>query len=206
MPDTPENSTGTGPTDPQAPAGPAAPANGPAAQTPAHPGGASTVEVTPEIKALIDAAFAKGRDKGRDQATETTTKTLEERITAAEAQVAKAESRALTALIAAAAKDAYSPEQVAKLIDLGDLTSEDADAVQAKVAEFLTKNPHHVKPAADVAQAPAPQGTPGAGAGGDTKSAPGAGVMKPEEFAATTPEDLQDPETLKRYVATLEQQ
>jgi hypothetical protein len=167
---TPENGTPVAPVVFTPPA-PVAPKPAP----PAAPVTFTQAEVNAFLTARLERAdAARGADMQK----------LTEQVTALTAQGTKAEARAVKAIVAKAAALAHNPAQVASLVDLGELTSADAEAIETKVAEFLTANPYFINAAAPSA----PNLTPAPGVTSTT--AVGTAPMSAAEMDAVTPAQL----------------
>lgn len=162
----------------------------------------ATVETTPETTAPVEAApqaletpkptppaaadktFTQDQvnnivrerlEADRTARARSTDTTADDRLAALEAKLATAETAAVNAIVAKAAVGTHDPAAVARLVDLGELTSGDAAAIEAKVAEFLTANPYLVK----------------ATAGPDLTPSPGVGNTGAQDKALLTADELE---------------
>lgn len=96
------------------------------------------------------------------------------------------------AVIAAAAKDAHDPAEVARLLDVP--ADADADAITAAVQELLTAKPYLVKAA--------PRGTQSPGTAAQPDGA-AAGLLTLDEIGRLDPKQVaRDPELMKRLIAS----
>lgn len=164
----------TPPAAPPAPAGTTPPA-------PTQPA-AGRLYTQEEVNGLIRDRLARG-GSGDDTA---------QQLTEIRAQLARAEQAAVTAIVARAAAAAHDPAAVARLVDLGGMTSEKAAEIEAKVTAYLAANPWLVKPTTG---GPAPTPAPGLGAtGGDRK------LLTQAELDALTDKDLLDDNKYKLYL------
>lgn len=193
MSETPAENTTTPPA--AVPTAPAAPQSVTAPAVPKPPTERTFTQA--EVSAMM--AEAKRTEKANAE------KTLEERLAEIEKAnadaIARAEQTAVNAIVAKAAAQSHNPALVAKAVDLTGLTSADAAAIEAKVAEFLTANPYLVNTGAPAA--PVPAGVPGAGAGNGAGQVSAPGTMSQAEMDAVTPEQLaNDEDLMKRYLAS----
>jgi hypothetical protein len=158
---------------------------------PPKPAAVPKVEFSAEQQVAIN-AIVQERIARRDAAQGAKDKTAEDRIADLEARTVKAETAAVSAIIARAAAGTHNPAAVAKLIDLEGLGSDDGAAIEAKVAAFLVENPYLVKAAPT---GPFLTPSPGVGATGTVGS-----LWTEAQLDAVTVEELAgDPAKLKLY-------